>query len=229
MTSESDSPRTLVVGDIHGCYRALINLAQFVPFRDDDLIITLGDYVDRGPNSKSVVDWVIERTQAGTCIPLKGNHEVMMLAAVDGQMPLQQWLIYGGKEALQSYSLDGLGGTLEDIEQDHLRFMREDLHRYHETDTHLFAHAGMLANIPPEEQADYDLFWERFDLMAPHKSGKTVVCGHTAQKTGSPANRGHAICIDTWVYGRGWLTCLDVNTGEFWQTDQQGNRRANRL
>jgi serine/threonine protein phosphatase 1 len=56
-----------------------------------------------------------------------------------------------------------------------------------------------------------------------------MVCGHTAQKSGLPRDHGHAVCIDTWVYGKGWLTCLDVATGEFWQANQRGQTRAGRL
>jgi serine/threonine protein phosphatase 1 len=56
-----------------------------------------------------------------------------------------------------------------------------------------------------------------------------MICGHTAQKTGKPLNLGHSICIDTWVYGAGWLTCLDVDTGEYWQARQSGEHRRGHL
>jgi len=60
---------------------------------------------------------------------------------------------------------------------------------------------------------------------APHCSGKIMVCGHTSQKSGVPLNLGHAICIDTWAYGKGWLTCLDVISGRVWQANQAGQQR----
>jgi len=223
------APRLLVIGDIHGCFRALLNLVQFANITENDTLITLGDYVDRGPDSKSVVEWVMQRSRAGNCIPLRGNHEIMMLAALQGEMPLPQWLQYGGEQALKSYSIDGMAGSPDDVSQEHVQFLTHELIDYHETKTHLFSHAGFLANVPSHQQSNHDLFWERFDLVAPHMSGKTIICGHTAQTTGTPANKGYAICVDTWIYGRGWLTCLDVHSGDYWQADQQGHRRMDRL
>jgi serine/threonine protein phosphatase 1 len=66
-----------------------------------------------------------------------------------------------------------------------------------------------------------------FDDPAPHESGKIMVCGHTSQKVGRPRNVGHAVCIDTRAYGEvGWLTCLDVASGRYWQANQKGETRA---
>jgi serine/threonine protein phosphatase 1 len=72
------------------------------------------------------------------------------------------------------------------------------------------------------------LYWQKLipRWSAPHCSGKVMVCGHTAQKTGAPLDLGHAVCIDTYVYGSGWLTCLDVQTGELWQARQTGETRT---
>ena len=71
--------RTFVIGDIHGCFTALQTLERELKFTDDDLLITLGDYVDRGPDTKSVVDWLIaRRRRGGGLIALRGNHEVLM-------------------------------------------------------------------------------------------------------------------------------------------------------
>jgi serine/threonine protein phosphatase 1 len=69
------------------------------------------------------------------------------------------------------------------------------------------------------------LYWESFDNPPPHASGKIMICGHTSQKSGRPRGLGHAVCIDTWAYGQGWLTCLDVGSGKYWQADQQGETR----
>ena len=68
-------------------------------------------------------------------------------------------------------------------------------------------------------------WWEQFKDPEPHESGKIMVCGHTAQKSGRPCSVGHAVCIDTWAHGRGWLTCLDVGSGMYWQANQQGETR----
>jgi serine/threonine protein phosphatase 1 len=71
--------------------------------------------------------------------------------------------------------------------------------------------------------------WEKlhgFIGARAHDSGKIMVCGHTAQKSGIPLNLGFAVCIDTYCYGGGWLTCLDVLTGRLWQASQQGATRS---
>ena len=72
------------------------------------------------------------------------------------------------------------------------------------------------------------LYWEKLhrDYSAPHQSGKIMVCGHTAQQSGMPLDLGHAVCIDTFVYGTGWLTCLDVHSGRLWQARQNGETRT---
>jgi len=70
------------------------------------------------------------------------------------------------------------------------------------------------------------LYWEKFRNPAPHFSGKTMVCGHTSQKSGKPVNLGHAICIDTRIYDNGWLTCLDVTSGQVWQANELGQQRT---
>jgi serine/threonine protein phosphatase 1 len=70
------------------------------------------------------------------------------------------------------------------------------------------------------------LYWEQFIDPPAHESGKVMVCGHTPQKTGLPLSVGHAVCIDTWSYGAGWLTCLDVTTDRVWQANEQGQTRT---
>jgi serine/threonine protein phosphatase 1 len=74
------------------------------------------------------------------------------------------------------------------------------------------------------------LLWEKLHDPLPHVSGKVMVCGHTKQNSGVPLNLGHAVCIDTGVYEPdGWLTCLDVRTGQYWQANQRGQTLTSRL
>jgi len=220
--------RLLAIGDIHGCLTALETLAAFVPFTDEDMLVTLGDYVDRGPNTREVIDWLIARHATGRLIPLRGNHEIMLLEARESVAELRFWLRYGGREALAAYS-DAPDVSLADISVSHWRFIESDTRRCHETETHLFVHAGLVPDLALGDQPDDVLFWERFDNPPPHQSGKTMICGHTSQKSGRPLNIGHAVCIDTWVYGEGWLTCLDPVTGDYWQANQGGETRRGRL
>lgn len=217
--------RHLAIGDIHGCFSALQSLAAFVPFRPEDVLITLGDYVDRGPDSQAVLDWLIQRRQQGTLVPLRGNHEIMMMQARESPGDLERWLFYGGKEALASYSPQGALGDMADVPPEHWDFLENHLRPWHEIEGHFFVHANAYPDYALEDQPDYMLYWETFHNPTPHESGKVMVCGHTSQKSGLPLDLGHAICIDTWVYGSGWLTCLDVETGEYWQANQQGQTR----
>jgi calcineurin-like phosphoesterase family protein len=225
--------RTLAIGDIHGCSKALdVLLAQVRP-RPDDRVITLGDYVDRGPDSSGVINRLIELQQCCQLVTLRGNHEIMMLDAREDDDPLRfnLWLGYGGRETLASYSKTLLGtkslfgDKLSRVPEPHWRFLEKCV-AYHETETHFFVHANAYPSLPLAEQPDVILFWEPFQDLGPHESGKIMICGHTAQKSGAPLSRGHAICIDTWVYGDGWLTCYDLDSGRIWQANQRGEHRT---
>ena len=218
-------PRLLAIGDIHGCDTALQALAEFVPIRDDDLLVTLGDYVDRGPNSRAVLDWLISRFATGQLIPLCGNHEIMMLDAREGEDMLDFWLGAGGLDTLESYGTDGETGLLADVPVSHWHFLEHQTLRYYETATHFFVHANALPDWPLADQPAEVIFWEKFRNPPPHASGKIMVCGHTPQPSMRPLDIGHAICIDTWIYRDGWLTCLNPETGEYWQANQEGRTR----
>jgi serine/threonine protein phosphatase 1 len=96
--------RLLAIGDIHGCFTALTALEKFVPFATDDMLVTIGDYVNRGPNSRAVLDWLIAREAAGKLIALRGNHEIMMLRARETEEDFRTFLEVGGLATLASYS-----------------------------------------------------------------------------------------------------------------------------
>src|SRR5262245_21670827 len=153
--------RHLAVGDIHGCFQALTTLAGFVPFQpDQDVLITLGDYVDRGPDSCAVLDWLIDYRRRGKLIPLRGNHELMMLAALEDDEHLHDWLACGGDEALRSYSPFPGAGTLVDVPDAHWEFIETQTRGWFETSGHFFVHANALPDCPLAEQPDYMLYWE---------------------------------------------------------------------
>lgn len=221
--------RCLAVGDIHGCFAALTTLAALVPFEPDDCLITLGDYVDRGPDSCAVLDWLIAYQKRGRLVALRGNHEVMMLQARENEERLKLWLGYGGDAALASYSPFADKGRLIDVPDAHWQLLEDELRGWYETPTHFFVHANAYPDQALSEQPDLMLYWEKFDDPPPHESGKIMVCGHTPQKSGIPRSIGHAVCIDTWVYGNGWLTCLDVGSGQYWQANQRRETRTGRL
>jgi len=215
-------PRTIAIGDIHGCSAALDALLKAIHPRHNDLIITLGDYINRGPNSKGVIERLINLSHQCRLVPLLGNHDQMLLDARSG-LHRTTWIGMGGLATLHSY---GTGRDLNFIPDEHYEFLKECLD-YYETDTHIFVHASYLPNSPMDEQPVVKLRWESIRDMTPgpHETGKIVIVGHTSQKNGEILDLGHVKCIDTYCYGGGWLTALDVQTGEVWQADLDGKMR----
>ncbi|MHC4399005.1 MAG: metallophosphoesterase family protein [Planctomycetota bacterium] len=221
--------RTLAIGDIHGCYTALTTLERCVPIGPDDRVVGLGDYVDRGPSTRAVLDWLIARKGQGSLVPLRGNHELMMCAAREDPKHCQEWLAYGGGAALRSYSPFGDAGKIVDVPEGHWQFMERLCLPYFETDTHFFVHANAFSSVPLGDQPAWMLYWEPFNDPPPHESGKIMICGHTPQTTGVPRSIGHAVCIDTKAHAGGWLTCLNVENGDYWQARETGETRRGRI
>ena len=216
--------RTIAIGDIHGCSAAFGALLEAVRPRPEDVIVTLGDYINRGPDSRGVLDRLIDLNRRCRLVPLLGNHDQMLLDVRSGKYPIYWLLDMGGTATLDSY---GPSRDLDLIPDEHYGFL-ESCRDFHETDTHIFVHANYFPDIPMDEQHVGMLRWESLRGMTPgpHESGKTVVVGHTSQKNGEILDLGHLKCIDTYCYGGGWLTALDVNTEEIWQADREGNMRT---
>ena len=219
--------RVLAIGDIHGCLGPLNALLDVVKPTRDDLLVTLGDYVDRGPDSRGVLDRLIELRAQLNLVCIRGNHEQMMVDAVRGtRSDLKMWLGVGGVETLASYGIvPGREATLDAIPLEHWDFLHDSLVNYHETEHFIFAHATVLPDYDMPDQPDYALLWEFLPDAMRHHSGKLVVCGHTNQRSGVPKVVPGAVCIDTTAYRGGWLTCLDARSGRYWQADLKGNTR----
>ena len=223
-TRERSCGRTLVIGDIHGCSTALDLMLQELAPKSDDVLITLGDYVDRGPDSRGVLHCLLDLEKRTQLIPLIGNHEILMLDARSKLVDSTSWYGVGGRQTMQSYGCMDTPDW-DAIPQEHWDFLSQRLRRWHANGTHIFAHANVNAMLPMPDQSDDWLFWRRFDDSHPHFSGKTLVCGHTAQKNGLPRILPGRICLDTWAYGEGWLTALETGTGSLVQTNQRGEAR----
>lgn len=224
--------RTFAIGDIHGCSTLLDELLEVIRPTPEDRLVFLGDYVDRGPNSRGVLDRLITLRDNPRVVFLRGNHELMMSRARRDRSEYKMWYAVGGMQALASYGpAPGRMGTLEDVPERHWRFIESDCVDYFETETHIFVHAGVKYGLPMTEQDEGSLFWEFFEPEHPpkHVSGKTVICGHSSQKSGEILDRGTAICIDTFAYGGGWLTALDVDSRTYWQVNLVGHVRTNNL
>jgi serine/threonine protein phosphatase 1 len=202
----------IAIGDIHGCAQSLdALLARLAPSSDDHLVF-VGDYIDRGPDSKAVIDRLLRLREDVPCTFLRGNHEAMMIEYLDSGT-LGLWRMNGGVSTLQNYLREDTSEI--DIPEAHVEFVRETK-LYYETDDFVFVHAGLTPTLSVAqnlERSDEEvLLWEREHLEAPELAWeKTAVCGHTPRP--DPINRDKLILIDTGcVYhmqpGMGRLTAV---------------------
>ena len=210
--------RTIAVGDIHGCSQALAALLTAIRPRPDDRLVILGDYIDRGPDSRGVIEQLLVLREQCQLVTLLGNHEQMLLRCLESTAERRFWLKYGGRETLASY-----GGSLDAIPPRHLQFLR-DGRLFFETAHHIFVHANYVADLPLDQQPEAVLLWTHLPRLrpAPHPSGKTVIVGHTPQSLGKILDWGYLMCIDTCCFGGGVLTALEVETKQVWQADAAG-------
>ena len=215
--------RTIAIGDVHGCVLALAALLDSIAPTSADTIVMLGDLVDRGPDSKGVIDTLIDLSGRTNLVTIQGNHEEMMLRVLDGENP-QSWLQFGGIDTLESY---GFTGDFNVIPASHLKFF-EQMRDYFETDRHFFTHGAYQHDLPLDYQPSEILRWHslREGLPPPHDNGKTCFVGHTAHKGGEIMDFGHLVCLDTYCYGGGLLTAMDVVSRQTWQSDKAGVLRA---
>ena len=220
--------RTLAIGDIHGCDTALKQLLRQIQPTSSDRIIFIGDYIDRGPASRQVIDSLLDLKKTCSPVFLRGNHEVMILAARESFLKAGAWQSCGGLETALSYGSNFSQDWESAVPESHWAFLEQTV-RFFETDKHIFVHACLDPELDLSDQPDWLLFWEFFDRIRPHKSGKRVVCGHTRQHSGSVKDLGFAVCIDTGPVTGGWLTCLDVDSGKCWQANEKGETRTGTL
>jgi serine/threonine protein phosphatase 1 len=202
-------------------------LLQVKPSSDDHLVF-VGDYIDRGPASRQVIDSLLELKQTCSPVFLRGNHEVMILDARADPLKASLWQSYGGFEALISYGAEYRNDWVLAIPGAHWRFFEETI-KFFETETHIFVHACLDPELDMPDQPDWLLFWEFFGRLQPHKSGRKIICGHSPQRSGFINDTGFAACIDTGPAKGGWLTCLEVASGEYWQANEKGLTRTGAL
>jgi serine/threonine protein phosphatase 1 len=203
--------RILAIGDIHGCNHLLERLIARIAFEPRaDTLVFVGDYIDRGPDSRGVIDTLLGLKAAcpNICC-LKGNHEEMLLNYyLDGRGE-QQFFINGGLVTLDSYGLtpaDARAGR--GLPESHLHFLRS-LPLIHETEDYLFVHAGLRPKVPLTDQSPADLLWIRYEFIDSEADfGRTVVFGHTPLPT--PLIEPNKIGIDTGAVYGGHLTCVDL-------------------
>ena len=210
--------RIFAIGDIHGCLDKLRKLLALIDADwAQDTVVFMGDYIDRGPASKEVVDAVLDlRRKHERVVCLMGNHERMFLNWLDGREE-DLFLANGGRNTLRSYGIVPDDSDREaKVPPDHLAFFRSLL-PFYETETHLFVHAGVRPGLPMEIQDPHDMIWIRHEFfLADHGLNKTVVFGHTPF-TGKPYVGEKRIGIDTGAVYGGTLTCLELPAMKFHQ------------
>ncbi|PLX78491.1 MAG: serine/threonine protein phosphatase [Desulfuromonas sp.] len=202
--------RLIAIGDIHGCLKELIGLLHRIDPKPDDQLVFLGDYIDRGPESSGVVEYLLDlKRDFPRTIYLMGNHERMFLDFLD-DIDRLTFMINGGTMTLKSYQEE----EKVRIPQHHIDFIR-NLPLLHETEDHIFVHAGLKVDVELAQQQEQDMLWIREDFLNRDIDfGKVVVHGHSP--VDKPTLTPHRIAIDTGaVYGR-YLTGCDVEKRTFW-------------
>jgi Calcineurin-like phosphoesterase len=221
-----DGVRVYAIGDVHGRADLLQSLLTVI---DADLArsaprraihVFLGDYIDRGPDSRGVLDLLIARSRSHETVCLKGNHEVFLLEVLQDPTRLQEWRHYGGLLTLVSYGItptmsptaeeqvELIDGLKRAIPPEHLAFVQQ-LPSSFTCGDFFFVHAGVKPGIPLERQRDEDMLWIREEFLACEEHfGKYVVHGHTP--VSAPDIRSNRINIDTGAYATGNLTLLTI-------------------
>jgi serine/threonine protein phosphatase 1 len=220
--------RLFAIGDIHGCPDELEAILQAIAPGAGDTVVFVGDYVDRGPSARAVIDLAIalEKTHA-ECVFLKGNHEDMMLSflGLPGNYG-ESFLFNGGVATLESYGLreDDLSEAKERIPDTHLDFFKNLAVSYLRP-PYLFVHAGILPTRQLEDQQPEDMLWIRQEfILNPHRIDATVVFGHTPMR-GVMVDLPYKLGIDTGLVYGGKLTCVEFTEGVLYQV-QRGSRRV---
>lgn len=196
--------RILAIGDIHGMLEKLQMMMLAINWDpDEDTLLFIGDYVDRGPESAGVIDHILGlMSWSENVICLRGNHEQLLLDFLHGRH-MQTFLYNGGDTTIDSY-----GGWDEGVPEEHYYFL-ESLPYYWETDEYIFVHAGLRDGIPLEQQSLRDLLWIREEFInSDYDHGKKVIYGHTPTKM--PVVQKNKIGIDTGAVYGGNLTCLEI-------------------
>jgi serine/threonine protein phosphatase 1 len=195
---------TYVIPDIHGRHdlldRALIEIAAYAD-GEAGLIVTIGDYVDKGPESRQVIDRLLSGVAAGWgFVALKGNHDAMMAQALRDPAKMAAWMEKGGDAALKSYGGDPASVPPTHIAfLDQLRLMHVDAHR-------LYVHAGVDPDVPLDQQSEATLLWKRYPKGSPRGFGERhVVHGHDNDPDGPLLYQGRTN-LDTLAWRTGRLT-----------------------
>jgi len=220
--------RLFAIGDIHGCPDELAALIKAIEPARSDTIVFVGDYVDRGPSARDVIEQLIELERGeAEVVFLKGNHEDMMLSFLGFPGHYGESFIFnGGAQTLDSYGVSEstLDRAIEFIPARHVDFLRNLATSYHRP-PYLFVHAGIMPARQLEEQAVEDMLWIRQEfIFNVHQIAATVVFGHTPMRA-VMVDLPYKLGIDTGLVYGGKLTCLEFSEGVAYQVGR-GSRQV---
>ena len=217
--------RILAVGDIHGHFEKFRSAYEKAKVdAADDLLVFLGDYIDRGPSVRRTLEFVMKLAEEKNVVLLRGNHEQMMLDYFFGGATGESWLMNGGRETMAELLAweKEEPGTIARV----LAFLRE-LPLSHtveqEGERYFFAHAGVRPGVAFEEQRSNDLLWIREEFYEHYAGDDIVVAGHTPtlflDGSGKPLFLNKRIILaDTGSYfPEGHVSIVDVLSRRFWQ------------
>lgn len=169
---------TFIIGDIHGCNRTFQALLEHLNLGKEDQLVLLGDYIDRGPDSKGVIDTIFRLQEAGReVVCLRGNHEQLLLDALDDAGDLELWLVNGGRQTMASFDAD----RLRDIPQPYIEFFKSTL-LFHKAEHCICVHGGLDFFKPDPLENAHALLWSRrwyADIDYTWLGNRIVVHGHT--------------------------------------------------
>jgi len=229
--------RIFAFGDIHGCPDELGAMLKAIDLGSGDTAIFIGDYVDRGPSARDVIDILIDlKANHPGSVFLKGNHEDMMLAylGLPGHYG-ESFLFNGGLATLQSYDIDEIdvvGETAGDeimgrLPASHLDFL-QNLETSHLRPPYLFVHAGVHPLRELEDQDDEDMLWIRQEFIAnPHGLGHTVIFGHTPVRD-VLIDLPYKIGLDTGLVYGGKLSCVEFTESRCFQVGRGSHKVSSR-
>jgi serine/threonine protein phosphatase 1 len=199
--------KQIIIGDVHGQIYRLQDLMNKISLSKKDQLIFLGDYIDRGEHSRKVIDYIIDLQKNYNVVCLAGNHERFATESIKDRNSgmAGSWIQNGGATTMGNYNWD-----LDEMDRVHGDWLRS-LKLIHETENHIFVHGHLRWDKDIDEQDEESCLWGRFDSIKPHKSGKTVVVGHTIQY-GGHTDMGYKVCIDTGSFKpEGYITAMIIN------------------
>jgi len=185
---------------------------------EKDTLVFIGDYIDRGPDSRGVIDKILDiRKKIKNVVCLLGNHERMFLNYYIEKKDEELFLHNGGISTLISYGFTRDSSNSLYVPDEHMEFLTT-LRPYYETDDYIFVHAGLRPGVPINKQNIEDLIWIRYEFInSTYDFGKVVIFGHTPLSFTEPLTDNNKIGLDTGAVYGGKLTCIELTEMKIYQ------------